>query len=86
MMRICEKWEAVVGKTIAAHAQPALLKNQRLVVHTRSSSWIHQLSFSKAEIIANLNIALNNTVIHDIRFRIGPVDVPSGLDDSKRIE
>lgn len=83
MMRICDKWDEVVGEAVAANAQPALFKNHLLIVHTCSSSWSHQLRFSKADIINRLNDALECDLINDIRFRIGSVESPSGFDDSE---
>lgn len=74
LVRVWDLWETVVGETIAGHAQPAAYKNRLLIVYTSSSAWIHQLRFSKQDIIARLNTALEGAVIDDIRFRIGPVD------------
>ena len=83
LVRVWELWESVVGESIAAQAQPAGFKDRLLLVHTRSSAWIHQLRFNKKELIARLNVALGNELIGDIRFRIGPVDSSGGFDENR---
>ncbi len=54
LVRVWELWEAVVGQGIAAHTQPAAFKDRLLLVSASSSAWIHQLQFSKKEIVVRL--------------------------------
>jgi predicted nucleic acid-binding Zn ribbon protein len=66
-------WDRVVGASIADNAKPAAFKGRILLVHVTSSTWIHQLQFSRKDIIAQLNRALGKTLIEEIKFKIGPV-------------
>lgn len=84
LVRVWELWETVVGQAIAANTQPGAFKDRLLLVYTRSSAWIHQLRFHKNEIVAKLNTALENELIDDIRFRIGPVDTSSSFEKKNK--
>jgi predicted nucleic acid-binding Zn ribbon protein len=72
LIRVWHVWDEVVGETIAANAQPAAFKNDLLLVHVTSSTWIHQLQFLKTDIISKLNTALDKPVVAEIKFKIGP--------------
>lgn len=71
--QIWEVWDGVVGKHIAKQAQPKQIRNMILWVHVSSSTWMQQLEFMKRDIINKLNERIGETVIHDIRFRIGDI-------------
>jgi predicted nucleic acid-binding Zn ribbon protein len=70
--RIWEVWDAAVGSGIADNARPAYLKKNLLIVHVPSSVWIQQLQFSKRTIIDNINNALGDRLVSEIKFKIGP--------------
>ena len=72
LTRVWQLWDDAVGEAIAANAQPAAFKGDLLLVHTTSSTWIHQLQFLKADIISKLNAALGKPMIAEIKFKIGP--------------
>ncbi|MGD8990342.1 MAG: DUF721 domain-containing protein [Desulfobacterales bacterium] len=66
-------WDAAVGETIAQNARPAAVKDNLLIVHVSNSTWIHQLQFLKNDLISALNTALEQPLLTDIRFKIGPL-------------
>ncbi|MGD8962753.1 MAG: DUF721 domain-containing protein [Desulfobacterales bacterium] len=66
-------WDAAVGETIAQNARPAAVKGNLLIVHVSNSTWIHQLQFLKTDLISALNTALEQPLLKDIRFKIGPL-------------
>lgn len=72
--RLWQKWEDTVGPTIAQNAKPEAIKGKLLLVNVSSAPWMQQLQFLKTELIEKVNESLGREVIHDIRFKIGPVD------------
>ena len=66
-------WGTAVGETIAQNAQPAAFKCNLLILHVTNSAWIHQLQFLKNDLIAALNAALGQSLLADIKFKIGPL-------------
>jgi predicted nucleic acid-binding Zn ribbon protein len=66
-------WDAAVGEAIAQNAQPAACKGNLLIVHVTNSTWIHQLQFLKKDLISALNAALGQSLLADIKFKIGPL-------------
>ena len=66
-------WDAAVGEAIAQNARPAAFKGDLLIVHVSNSIWVHQLQFLKKDIIAALNAALEQPLLVDIKFKIGPI-------------
>ncbi len=73
LMRVWHVWDSIVGDVISKNAKPAAFKGRILLVHVTSSTWVHQLQFLKAEMIAKLNEALGKSLIDDLKFKIGPV-------------
>lgn len=71
--RIGQMWDKIVGEIIAENTRPAALKQKILLVHVNSSPWLHQLHFLKDEIVRKVNDALDEDLIDDILFKIGPV-------------
>ena len=71
--QIWEVWDDVVGEPIARQAQPNQIGNMILRVNVTSSTWMQQLEFMRHDIIKKLNERIGETVIKDIRFRIGEI-------------
>jgi predicted nucleic acid-binding Zn ribbon protein len=69
-------WDEVVGKTIAANAQPEKIRNGTLFVKVSSSVWMQQLQFMKDMIAEKLNQRLNREVVKNIFFVVGRIDSP----------
>lgn len=72
LVRIWRLWERAVGPMVAENTKPAAFRGDVLIVHVVSSTWVHQLQFLKAEIVANLNRLLEGDRIREIRFKVGP--------------
>jgi predicted nucleic acid-binding Zn ribbon protein len=73
LLRVYHIWDSIVGEVISKNAKPAAFKGRILLVYVTSSTWVHQLQFLKAEMIAKLNGALGKSLIDDLKFKIGPV-------------
>jgi len=71
LTRIWDRWEGIIGKTIAENARPAAFKGKILLVHVNSSPWIHQLQFLKTGIMNNINQGLGEHLVEEIKFKIG---------------
>lgn len=69
-------WDEVVGKTIAANAQPEKIRNGTLFVKVISSVWMQQLQFMKEMIAEKLNHRLNKEVVKNIFFVVGRINSP----------
>ncbi len=70
-------WDACVGETVAAHAQPDSIRQGRLLVTVSDPAWSHQLQFLKDDLKKKLNSQLGRAVVSEIRFRIGAVKPPA---------
>lgn len=62
-------WPQAVGALAARSTQAVEVRNRILFVRTKSSSWSHELSMQKTNLIRNLNRMLQGDVIADIKFR-----------------
>ena len=71
LTRILDIWEVAVGGSIARNAKPGALHGDVLVVIVNNSSWLHQLRFMKADMLAKLNKHLETGCLSDVRFKIG---------------
>ena len=69
--RILIQWEKIVGPRVAAHTSPDALNKGVLWVRVDSSSWLHQLSFLKDEIVARANQLCDQALVQEIRFHLG---------------
>ena len=69
-------WNQAVGTAIARNAQPEKLRNGTLMVKVSSPVWMQQLQFMKEMIAAKLNEQLQNTVVKNIFFVVGRIDLP----------
>lgn len=69
--RILIQWDKIVGPRVAAHTSPDALSKGTLWVRVDSSSWMHQLSFLKADIVKRANELCGQEIVSDIRFHLG---------------
>lgn len=65
------KWADVVGPQVAAVTQVEKVQGTELVVRVKNSTWAHELTFLKGDIVRRLNLALGGPVVSDIRFKGG---------------
>ena len=73
-------WNQTVGAAIARNAQPEKIRNGTLMVKVSSPVWMQQLQFMKEMIAAKLNEQLKSSVVKNIFFVVGRIDMP--LDES----
>lgn len=66
-------WKEIVGESIASQSQPCLIRNKILFVEVSHSTWIQQLQFLKPKLLENIRDFLGESLIEDIRFRLGKV-------------
>ena len=59
-------WDAVVGPTIARHAQPVRLRRGVLSIEVDSSEWMQELQFLKHDLRARLNARLGRAALRDV--------------------
>ncbi len=69
--RLLLQWDKVVGPRVADRTLPDRLEKGVLWVRVETSSWMHQLSFMKEEIIAKANELCGEEVVKDLHFHLG---------------
>ncbi len=74
MIQVWNVWKGAVGSAVAENARPAAFKGNLLIVHVSSSPWLQQLQFLKEDLIGRLNRALNQELVKEIKFKIGPLE------------
>lgn len=68
-----ERWEATMGKAVAAHTRPGVLNNGDLTVYVDSSPWLSELKrYTSREMLANLQNAFGREVIRSVRLQLDP--------------
>jgi hypothetical protein len=65
-----------VGKSVALNAQPRSIHNRILFINVSHSTWIQQLQFLKSTLIEKINSYLGESLIEDIRFKLGKISPP----------
>ncbi|MCS6829412.1 MAG: DciA family protein [Armatimonadota bacterium] len=65
-------WEEVVGKTVAAAAQPEALKGGKVFVAVKSNAWIQELRFQQQTILQRLNEYAGVPIFTELVFRVNP--------------
>ena len=73
LRQIHQVWDRVVDPGVADNARPAAINQNILLVHVSSSPWLHQLQFSRKDILGRLNAELNGPVLVDLLLKIGPI-------------
>ena len=59
-------WDAVVGPTIARHAQPSRLRRGVLSVEVDSAEWMQEIQFLKHDLRERLNGRLGRPAVRDV--------------------
>ncbi len=71
--RIVARWREMVGETLAERTFPDGLERGVLWVRVKNSSWLHQLSFLRDDLVARIARELGDPpLVREIRFHIGP--------------
>ena len=71
--RILARWRDIVGETLADRTYPDGLERGVLWVRVKNSSWLHQLSFVRDDMVARIARELGEPpLVKEVRFHIGP--------------
>lgn len=68
--RLFEFWGEAVGREVAAHARPKVIRKQVLHVEVTDSVWMQQLHLQKGCLLDALNRRLGPDGLSDIRFTL----------------
>lgn len=85
-IRALLNWEEVVGKTVAAAAQPEALKEGKVFVAVKSNAWIQELRFQQQTILQRLNEYAGAPLFTDLVFRVKPRSRKSGGSETRSEE
>jgi len=66
-------WKEIVGESVADHTQPRSIRNRILFIEVSHSTWMQQLQFLKPTLLEKVNTFLGESLIQDIRFRLGKI-------------
>jgi hypothetical protein len=70
--RILARWREIVGPSLSDRTWPDGLDRGILWVRVKNSSWLHQLSFLREDLVRRLNRELGDPpLLQDIRFHVG---------------
>lgn len=67
--RVLDRWPEIVGGKIASVTSAERLKDGRLWVKVRHSTWRSELQFLKTDLIRKINETFGETIVKDIIFR-----------------
>jgi predicted nucleic acid-binding Zn ribbon protein len=71
-------WAAAVGDTVAAHAQPRILRDGVLVVEVDSPEWATQLRYLEEDVLRRLGRKVRPGVVRSLRVVVRRPSSPSG--------
>jgi hypothetical protein len=66
-------WNEIVGESVAAHSQPHSIRNRILFIDVSHPTWMLQLQFLKPTLLEKVNAFLGESLIQDIRFKLGKI-------------
>jgi len=70
---MADKWEAIVGNTIASHTCPAGIRYKKLYILVDSPVWVQEMSFYKDELIEKVNNYFGKKIINDVYLKTGNI-------------
>lgn len=81
-------WDELVGKDVAEHAQPNLIRGSVLWVRVTDPIWMQQLHLQKVVFLEKINERLSGDTITDIRFELAAEGMASGtrLEEKKKVK
>jgi predicted nucleic acid-binding Zn ribbon protein len=66
---VLDIWEQIVGEQIARVATAENIRDGKLFISVKNSTWRNELLYLKQEIIQKINSRMNQEIINDIIFR-----------------
>ncbi len=76
MWSLIKVWNEVVGETLAGRTEPLRIADDCLIVKVADSSWAHELTYLKDDLIERIGMQIEGRPIKDIRFVIGSLQGP----------
>jgi predicted nucleic acid-binding Zn ribbon protein len=70
LARVQARWEATVGRAIAACAHPHAEREGVLTVHCDAAVWAQELDLMAPELLGRLNVSLGEERLHKLRCRV----------------
>ena len=71
---LASAWQQAAGETIAQYTRPGRIRRGMLEITASNSAIVQELTFQKQRILSQLQAAMPDARIRDIRFRIGTLD------------
>lgn len=68
---VLESWEQIAGREVASVSRALEIREGRLWVSVKDSTWAYHLSLFKPQLIKKTNSFSNSKVINDIFFMVG---------------
>lgn len=72
MQSVFDAWPELVGEQVAAHAQPAGLRDGVLTVTVADPAWATQLRFLEADLVARIAAAFGPDEVTRVEVRVRP--------------
>ena len=69
---VFDRWEELVGPTVAANARPVSLSRGVLVVAVEQSAWAAQLAWLEADLLRRFSERLGAGVVTAVSVRVRP--------------
>ena len=73
--KLIPRWREIVGDQIARNTHPTLIRGGKLLVSTTSSTWSHQLSMLKPQLLIKINEAgfkINDICLTSASIQVSP--------------
>lgn len=70
IFEIQRRWPSLVGATTAARTWPTSLRQGVLVIHVADSTWVQELTYLKAELLAKVQSAVSPDAVTEVRFYV----------------
>ncbi|MDH4161560.1 MAG: DUF721 domain-containing protein [Nitrospirota bacterium] len=83
--RVLGIWDRCVGASIAAHAQPVMIRGKKLTVIVDSSAWMQQISLLRPEIMEKLNRSLGEEAVESIALKLGEMKSSGSGNEGRKI-
>jgi predicted nucleic acid-binding Zn ribbon protein len=73
LMQVRDAWPRVAGPNLEAHAWPAAIAGDALIVHVHDSQWLHELNYMRQDLLRRLQALAPQAELGNLRLRLGEV-------------
>ena len=73
--QLWNRWEEIVGTSLAKNTQPDKWRGRVLIIRTKNSSWVQELGFMKQELLQKIRNAIPQIPCDELRFEIGKLQI-----------